>query len=278
MHGKTCVVTGANAGIGRATALALARRGAVVALVCRDGERGEAVRREIAAESGAERAALFVADLGVRREVRDLAARLIDRFSSIDVLLNNAGIYTRRRRLTADGLETQFAVNHLAPFLLTSLLLPRLEPGARVVTVSSEAHRGGRIEFDDLQGERSYSGLRAYRQSKLANLLFTRELAARLEGSGVTANACHPGVVSTRLLFNAFPPFRILKPFMKTPEQGARTSLFLACSPDVAGSSGRYFIDETETSPSPVAVDSDLARRLWEVSLGLVADRTESEV
>jgi NAD(P)-dependent dehydrogenase (short-subunit alcohol dehydrogenase family) len=270
MGGKVCVVTGANAGIGRATALALARMGARVGMVCRSRERGEAARDEVVRETGGA-AELFVADLAAQAEVRRVAGEIRERYGRLDVLVNNAAVYTRRRTLSPDGIELQFAVNHLAPFLLTHLLrdvLVRSAP-ARVVTVSSEAHRGGRMAWDDLQGERSYRGLRAYANAKLANLLFTRELARRLEGTGVTANAAHPGVVGTSLLFGGWAPLRLLKPFLRTPEQGASTVIYLASSPEVEGVSGRYFRDEREIRPAAAALDDEAARRLWRVSAEL---------
>ncbi|MGW8283233.1 MAG: SDR family NAD(P)-dependent oxidoreductase, partial [Gemmatimonadota bacterium] len=182
-----------------------------------------------------------------------------------------AGIYTSSYVATPDGLEMQFAVNHLAPFLLTNLLRDLLVKSApaRVVTVSSEAHKRGRMMFDDLQFERHYSGLRAYAQSKLANLLFNRELARRLRGTGVTANALHPGVVATKLLFDSFAPLRLLRPLIKTPEAGARTSVFVASAPALERLTGLYFIDCETARPSQAARDDDAARRLWRISAEL---------
>ncbi|HEV2147271.1 MAG TPA: SDR family oxidoreductase [Longimicrobiaceae bacterium] len=270
MDGKVCVVTGANAGIGRATALALARMGARVGMVCRSRERGEAAREEVARESGGA-VDLFLADLSAQAEVRRVAGEIRERYDRLHVLVNNAAVYTKRRTLSPDGIELQLAVNHLAPFLLTTLLLDLLvrSAPARVVTVSSGAHRNGRIVWDDLQGERRYRGLRAYANTKLANLLFTRELARRLEDTGVTANAMHPGVVGTSLLFGGWAPLRLLKPFLRTPEQGARTVVHLASSPGVEGVSGRYFQDEREVQPAPAALDDEAARRLWRSSAEL---------
>lgn len=268
MRGRVCLVTGATLGIGRATALGLARMGARVGIVGRSRERGEAVRAEIARDAGGSGAELFLADLASQAEVRRLAAEVRARFGRLDVLVSNAGVYTRRRTVTGDGIETQLAVNHLAPFLLTGLLLDLLRESApaRVVVVSSEAHRGARVRWDDLQGERGYNGLRAYANTKLMNILFVRELARRVAGTGVTANAVHPGVVATELLFGGWAPLRLLRPFIRTPEQGAATSVWLASSPEVEGVTGRYFRDRREVVPSRAARDDEAARRLWRES------------
>lgn len=275
---KVILITGGNAGIGRATAERLASLGHTVVLVCRDRGRGEAARREIASSTGNQRVDLLVADLSSQRQIREVASEFLSRYDRLDVLINNAGVLTRRRRVTEDGLELQLAVNHLAPFLLTNLLLERLRGSApsRVVVVSSEAHRGGRIDFSDLQGERSYSGLRAYRQSKLANILFTRELSRRLQGSGVTVNALHPGVVRTGLLFTGWRIAHLARPFLRTPERGAEGSVYLAVSPEVTGVSGRYFVDLRPVEPSPRAQDPETAKRLWEESEALTLGRVLS--
>lgn len=268
LHGRVCLVTGASAGIGRATAEALAGGGATVILVARSPERGEAARQAIMRRTGNRSVELLVADLAAQRQIRRLADEVRRRYERLDVLVNNAAVYTRTRTLTVDGLEMQFAVNHLAAFLLTNLLLAPLRAGApaRVVTVSSEAHRKARIDWTNLQGERGYSGLRAYANSKLANLLFTFELARRLEGSGVTANAVHPGVVGTELLFGGWAPLRLLRPFLRTPEQGARTVVHVATAAALAATTGRYFIDGREAEPAPQARDPEDAQRLWEIS------------
>ena len=276
LAGRTVLVTGGTGGIGRATALSLATMGAHLAITGRDRERSEDAAREIRA-AGAGRVDVFVADMSSQAEVRRLADEVLQGLPRIDVLVNNVGGYWNTRHVTADGLERTFALNHLAPFLLTSLLLDRLKESApaRVVTVSSGAQAMGRIDFDDLQGERSYSGARAYSQSKLANVLFTYELARRLPASAVTANALHPGVVRTS--FGADDPAGVqrllvplVRPFMKTPAQGAATSIHLASSPDVEGVTGRYFANSKPRRSSKRSYDEAAAARLWQVSADLV--------
>lgn len=261
------VITGGSGGIGMWTAIGLARRGAEVALVVRSAERGAAAREQIVRASPGARVQLLLADLGEQAQVRRVAGEIRERYSQLDVLVNNAAIYTPRRSTTSDGIETQLAVNHLAPFLLTALLRDRLLAAAgRIVTISSEAHRWGRLAWNDLGGEHRYGGLRAYCNSKLCNLLFTHELARRLAGTAVTANAAHPGVVGTELLLGGFAPLRLFKRFLRTPEQGASTPVYLASSPEVARVSGRYFRDEREIEPSAAARDAESAQRLWEIS------------
>ncbi len=268
---QTVLVTGANAGIGRATATELARMGMRVLMACRSAERGAEAQAAVVAEIPGASTELLIADLSSGEGVRSLATQTLQHTDRLDVLVNNAGVFTRDYLSTDDGLETQFAVNHLAPFLLTHLLRDLLVKSApaRVVTVSSEAHKRGQIRWDDLQGEQKYSGLRAYSQSKLANLLFNRELARRLGGTGVTANAVHPGVIGTRLLFTGFGPLRLLRPFLKTPDRGARTSVFLASAPAVERLTGLYFIDLEPARPSTAARDDGAARRLWRISAEL---------
>jgi retinol dehydrogenase-14 len=275
MTGKTVLITGATSGIGKATAIGLARLGADVAITGRDPARTEAAAEEIKA-AGNGVVNTFVGDLSSQTELRALAAAVLARLERIDVLVNNAGGYWNTRHVTADGLEHTFALNHLAPFLLTNLLLDRLKEGApaRVVTVSSNAQAMGRIDFDDLQGERSYSGSTAYDQSKLANVLFTYELAKLLSGTGVTANALHPGVVRTS--FGADDPGRtqrvlvpFVKPFMKSPLQGAATSIHLASSPGLVESSGQFYANSKAKRSSKRSYDEANAARLWQVSAGL---------
>ena len=269
--GKVAVITGGASGIGKATALGLAAMGATVLITGRDRDRTEDTAREIRATGGEVEG--FVADLSSQSEVRRLADEVLQRHPRIDVLINNVGGYWNTRHVTADGLEHTFALNHLAPFLLTNLLLESLEQGARVITVSSNAQAMGRIDFDDLQGERSYSGARAYNQSKLANVLFSYELARRIPY--VAANAVHPGLVSTG--FGAGDPGRaqrlfvpVLRPFMKSPAQGARTSIQLASAPDLDRTTGLYFANGKPKRSSKRSYDESVAARLWEVSADLV--------
>jgi len=274
--GKTVLVTGGTGGIGRATALGLATMGAQLAVTGRNRERTEGAAREIRAIGGGQ-VDVFVADLSSQSEVRRLAVEVLQTYPRIDVLINNVGGYWNTRHVTADGLEHTFALNHLAPFLLTNLLLDQLKQSApaRVVTVSSNAHATGRIDFDDLQGERSYSGSKAYNQSKLANVLFTYELARRLQPSAVTANALHPGVVSTS--FGAEDPRGIqrliipfARPFMKSPAQGAATSIHLASAPDLEHVTGSYFANSKTKRSSKPSYDETVAARLWQISAELV--------
>src|SRR5881392_2568941 len=257
MAGKSVLVTGGTGGIGRATAIGLAALGARVGITGRDQARTEAAAADIRAAPGSPAVDAFAADLSAQAGVRRLAAQVLDTYPRLDVLVNNVGGFWAHRHVTADGLEHTFALNHLAPFLLTSLLLDRLTASApaRIVTVSSGAHAKGRIDFDDLQGERNYSGQRAYSQSKLASVMFTYELARRLAGTGVTATVAHPGVVRTS--FGAEDPaahfafvIRAARPFMKTPAQGAVTPVYLASSSQVEGVTGRYFANrKPKTSP-----------------------------
>ena len=277
---KTIVVTGATSGIGRATALGLAPLDSRLILVGRDAGRAEETIAEIRKATGRKDVELVRGDFARQAEVRRVAEELLARTEKIHVLVNNAGVTMMKRTTTPDGFETTFAVNHLAYFLLTGLLLPRLRaaaPGARIVNVASDAHRWGALDFDDLQNEREYKGLKVYGRSKTANILFTRELARRLEGSGVTVNAVHPGAVATRLGRGSGPLVdllqRALSVFMKSPEQGAETSLHLATAPELEGVTGRYFANKRERQPQPHATDPDLARRLWEVSEGMTGVR-----
>jgi NAD(P)-dependent dehydrogenase (short-subunit alcohol dehydrogenase family) len=272
LTGRVCVITGASSGIGRETAAALAAMGATLALVCRDRARGEATVAALRATTGNDAVTLFLADLARQADIRRVAAELLARFPKLHVLINNAGLVNLQHTTTADGIETVFAVNHLAYFLLTHLLLDRLKASApaRIVNVASDAHRIGRLDFDDLGSARRYRAMRVYGTSKLANILFTTELARRLDGSGVTANCLHPGAVATRLGQNngraATFLIKVLAPFFRTPAQGAATSVYLASSPAVASVSGRYFSNCREARPARAARDPVTARRLWDVS------------
>jgi retinol dehydrogenase 12 len=278
MNGKICLVTGATHGIGLATARALAAAAATVLVHGRDPEVGAAVTAEIARESGNPAVRFVRADFMHLDEVRELAGELL-RLPRLDVLVNNAGLMNGgARTCTAEGYDATFGVNHLAPFLLTNLLLPKLEQSApaRVVVVASEAHRrAGWLDFDDLMNAR-VSFLRAYDRSKLANLLFMRALAARLKGGGVTVNALHPGFVHSQLFRSFRGPLRmllatVLRPFMRSPRRGAQTSIYLSSSPEVEGASGGYYRDCRRIQPSAAARCDEAAARLWSESVRLTA-------
>lgn len=270
MKGTVCVVTGATSGIGKAAATSLARLGATVVMVGRDRGRTEAAAAQIAAV-GASPPGVEIADLASLDQVRGLAGRLAG-LERIDVLINNAGLVLGERRITPDGLEHVFALNHLAPFLLTSLLLPKLTASApaRVVTVTSDAHSAARLDLRDPNLEDGWDSWRSYANSKLANILFTRELARRLDGTGVTANCAHPGVVRTGFGRESRPLLKlgiaIARPFMLSPERGADTIVYLASSPDVAGQTGGYYVKRQRREPSAAARDDTAARELWDLS------------
>jgi NAD(P)-dependent dehydrogenase (short-subunit alcohol dehydrogenase family) len=277
MTGKTVLITGGTSGIGKATAFGLAALGARVAIAGRDLGRAEAAAADIRGTTGNPDVDAFGADLSSQVEVRRLAAEVLEAYPRLEVLINNVGGFWATRHVTADGLEHTFAVNHLAAYLLTNLLLDRLKASApaRVVTVASNAQSLGKIDFEDLQGERRYSGQTAYNQSKLADVMFTYELARRLEGTGVTATVLHPGVVRTG--FGAEDPSRTFKllvplwrPFMKTPNDGAATSIYLASSSKVEGVTGMYFANSRPLSSNKAAYDKAAAARLWEVNASLV--------
>jgi retinol dehydrogenase 14 len=278
MAGRTVLVTGGTGGIGKATATGLAAMGARVGITGRDTARTRAAAAEIAAASGNPAVDPFPADMSSQAEVRRLAGEVLAAYPRLDVLVNNVGGFWATRQITPDGLERTFAVNHLAPFLLTGLLLDRLTASApaRIVTVSSGAHATGKINFGDLQGEHRYSGPQAYSQSKLANILFSYELARRLEGTGVTATALHPGVARTGFAAEDPPPswklfLPLIRLFLKTPQKGAATSIYLASSPEVEGVTGTYFAARKPKVSSQASRDTAAAARLWQISLDLVA-------
>jgi NAD(P)-dependent dehydrogenase (short-subunit alcohol dehydrogenase family) len=278
--GKRVVLTGATNGIGLAGARRLAALGAELAIVARSQERAASAVAEIRHAAGAKADVdVLIADLASQVAVRHLADGILERYPRIDVLINNAGAIYARRQLSVDGIELTWAVNHLAPFLLTTLLVDRLMASApaRVITTSSGAHQGAEIPFDDLSAERAYAGLGfdRYGQTKLANILFTAELARRLDSTGVTANCFHPGFVATGFNSNNGVLMRLAMliggRFARRPERGAETLVWLADAPEVAGVSGGYFMDKRQLTPSPAARDPESARRLWQVSQDQVA-------
>ena len=276
MRGRICLVTGANNGIGKETAVALARMGAALTMTSRHQARGEAALSEVKARSANEAVDLMLCDFASLSSIRSLASRFRERHDRLHVLVNNAGAFNATRSETEDGFETTFGVNHLGYFVLTNLLLDLLRAGApsRIVNVSSRAHLGAAMEFADLNSQGKYRGMRAYARSKLANVLFTYELAKRLEGSGVTANCLHPGVVRTGFGKNnagivklAFQAFQLVgRPWLKGPEEGAQTSIYLASSTEVEGVSGKYFANRREEPSSPASYDNETARKLWQIS------------
>jgi len=280
LEGRIALVTGATNGIGRVTARELARMGARVLIVARDRDRGETTASGIRDATGGRAPEVLLADLSSQAEVRRLAREVRERAPRVDLLVNNAGAIFAEREVSADGVEMTLALNHLAYFLLTLELLPLLEgaPGSRIVNVSSTAHERGAIDFADLQGEHGYSMWKAYQQSKLANVLFTRELARRLGDRGPTANALHPGVIASGFGRNGRGFFRWLvaigAPFLSSPEKGARTTLHVATAPGLQGVTGRYFSDCREKSPSPAGRDDDAALRLWQISESMTQPST----
>jgi len=272
LDGKTCLITGATNGIGRVTAVELARMGAEVFLVYRNKACADETVAEIRTRTGNENVHLLHADLGSQKQIRAAAAEFLKAGRPLHVLVNNAGLGNTTRMVTEDGIEMVFAVNHLAYFLLTMQLLDRIKESApaRIVNVASEAHRFGTINFDDLGGERRYSTFGVYGQSKLANILFTYELARRLAGTGVTVNCLHPGGIASGLWTNngALAQFLMKagRLFLKTPEQGAQTTIYLASSSKVDGVTGKYYANCREKTSNKESYDADVARRLWEVS------------
>lgn len=270
MRDKTVLVTGANQGIGKAAAMELARQGANVVIVSRNADKGRAAVADVEARTGSKAIELIVADLSSVAGVRALAAEFRARHARLDVLVNNAGVFVPKRHATADGLEETFAVNHLAYFVLTKLLLDVIQASApaRIVNVASDAHRAGKMHWDDLQfADHRYGSWRAYTQSKLANVLFTYELARRLAGTGVTANAAHPGVVASGFGRTYAGPLAVLYaiggPFMLTPEEGAKTTIHLASSPAVEGVTGGYFARSRPSRSSDASRDEAAQGRLW---------------
>lgn len=269
------MVTGANSGIGKATALGLAKLGATVVMICRNPSKGEIAMAEIKAKSGNESVALMIADLSSQQSIRQLTRDFEDKYQHLHVLVNNAGGIFYNRSVTEDGLEYTFALNHLSYFLLTNLLLDLLKASApaRVVNVSTRLRNGVTINFDDLQGEKRYSSIQAYNQSKLANILFTYELARKLENTGITTNVVFPGVVRSNFGKEAPLGFRLLgmvfRPFIASPEKAAEKTIYLARSSEVEGISGKYFVSNKETRSPEQSYDGAVARRLWQISAEL---------
>ena len=270
MQGKTIIITGATSGIGEVAAIRLAEQGARIVFTAREQARADDTMAALRKANASADHAVHMADLSRLSEMKRVGAELA-REPVIDVLVNNAGALFNRRQETEDGLEMTFALNHMAYFVVTNLLLKKLQPGARIVTVASNAHRGARLDFDDLQNRRSYVGFPVYSRSKLCNILFNRELARRIAGSGVTANALHPGFVATRFGDNSGGIMRAVLKVAKpigaiSPEEGASTIIYLASSPQVAGVSGEYFHECKPATPTAEARSDEDAKRLWEIS------------
>ena len=277
LESKNCLITGSTSGIGKEIAIGLAKMKANVVLVGRNKSKCQATLEEIwrntSIDTNKNRVSYLLADLSSQASIHQLAKEFLDRYESLDILINNAGVFLSRRFTTVDGIEYTFAVNHLAPFLLTNLLFERIKASSpsRIITTSSVAHRGARINFDNLQFEKGrYNGVKAYRQSKLANILFTTELARRSRGSGVTSNCFHPGGVRTNLVQSSPWYYRliwaIIDPFLVSPKKGADTALYLASSSEVDNISGKYFVNRKPDGPSGLADDHDAAARLWKIS------------
>ncbi|MHA1193268.1 MAG: SDR family oxidoreductase [Promethearchaeota archaeon] len=270
MDGKICIITGANSGIGKATAIELANMSAIVVMVCRNKERGEPAQKEIIEKTGNKNVDLLLCDLSSLDSIRNFAAEFKTKFQNLHVLINNAGVMLSKRELSVNGFEMNFAVNHLAPFLLTNLLLDILKKSApsRIINVASGAHKFGTVDFEDLQSEnkkRRFMGL--YGASKLALMLTSYELSRRLEGTRVTLNTIHPGVVNTKLGMDRSKPKKgIARRFFKSPEKGAETSIYLASSPEVEGVTGKYFINKQEQKSSDDSYNEEYAKKLWDIS------------
>ena len=276
MKDKICIVTGANSGIGKVTALELARMGATVVMVCRDKAKGEKTAGEIVSSTGNRSVHLLVGDMSSQRDILDVVKKFEEQFDSLHVLVNNAGGLVPRRELSVDGIEKTFATNHMGYFLLTNLLLSKLVKSApsRIVNVASAVHHYAKLDFDNLQGEKKYKQFQAYSLSKLANVLFTYELARRMNGSGVTVNCMEPGAVYTHFYGNSGAGLKAFSALfgwtMRSPEKGAETVIYLATSTEVEGVSGKYFKDRKAVRSSTVSNDPELSARLWKVSESLV--------
>ena len=270
MEDKICIITGANSGIGKATALGLAKMSATVVMLCRNKESGEVAQKLIISETGNKKVDLLLCDLSSQDQIRNFVSEFKQKYQNLHVLINNAGVMASKRKLSVDGFEMNFAVNHLAPFLLTNLLLDVLKKSApsRIINVSSGAHKMAKIDFDDLQCEnKKHRLMRVYGVSKLALMLFSYELSRKLDGTGVTINTVHPGVANTNLGRDMSKIGRGFgKLFFKSPEKGAETSLYLASSPEVEGITGKYYIKKQQKESSKESYNEDNAKRLWEIS------------
>jgi NAD(P)-dependent dehydrogenase (short-subunit alcohol dehydrogenase family) len=269
MKGKICVITGANSGIGKATAVGLAKMGATIVMICRNAERGEAARKEIIEKTGNESVDLLIADLSSQKAIRNVVEEYKKKYQNLHVLINNAGLVLRKRAVSEDNIEMNFAVNHLAPFLLTNLLLDVLKKSApsRIINVTSGLHKNATLDFDDLKSEKSYGSYKTYGKSKLALVLFTYELSRRLEGTKVTANVLHPGVIKSNLGRDMSVFSRgFTKIFFKKPEKGAETPIYLASSPEVEGVTGKYFVNKQEAKSAEESYNEEIAKKLWEIS------------
>lgn len=276
MAGKVCVITGATSGIGEATAFALAGKGAETVIISRNEEKCKNTTARIKEETGNQDGTYFVADLSSQTQIRQVAVDYQKNYQRLDVLVNNAGAFFWSRKESVDGIEMSFALNHLNYFLLTNALLDTIKESApsRIINVSSGAHRGQKMDFEDINLTNSYQAMKAYGRSKLANVLFTYELSRRLEGTGVTVNAVHPGFVDTNFAREGQSLLRFLMPltqlFARSPEKGAETVIYLASSPEVEGVTGKYFKDKEPIKSSPESYDRQAARRLWEISAAMV--------
>jgi len=273
MEGKVCIITGANSGIGKATAIGLAKMNATLVMLCRDKERGESAQKEIIELTGNNNVDLILCDLSSQKEIRNFAIEFKKKYNNLHILINNAGVMLSKRALSVEGFEMNFAVNHLAPFLLTNLLLDMLKKSApsRIVNVGSAAHRMGKIDFEDLQRENKKGRpMGLYGNSKLAMILVSYELSRKLEGSNVTVNVLHPGLINTNLGRDRSSTSKgFASKFFKSPEIGAETSIFLATSPEVEGITGKYFTKKKEKDSSKKSYNEEYAKRLWEISLDL---------
>jgi NAD(P)-dependent dehydrogenase (short-subunit alcohol dehydrogenase family) len=276
MNGKVVMITGANSGIGKETAIELAKMGANIIMVCRSRERGEKALEEIKEMANSKKIELLIADLADQSSIRMMVERFKKRYDKLHVLINNAGVMLTKRTTTSEGYESTFAINHIGHFLLTNLVLDMLKASSpsRIINVSSSAHKFAKLNFDDIDNEQKYRGFRTYANSKLFNILFSYELARRMEGTGVTVNTLHPGVIRTNLGKNNNKKLiklmsTIFRLFMRSPKKGARTTVYLASSPDVEKVNGKYFVNRKPKKSSNISYEKTLQNKLWEISANL---------